>query len=430
MTKTFQELYPHGRHSKASYDSIWKRIGRVLYDAANGFLEDDCFAKASALTYYSLLSIVPVLAVLFGIAKGFGFEQALETEIQQQFYDQKELLDKLIEFAYSWLENVRGGVIAGIGTIALLWSVLGLLNNIESALNAIWKTPTSRPYARKLTDYLATVVICPLFFVTSSSINVYLSTQLTQNHSNVIVEAVSPFLLYVLKLFPFFLSWTLFTFIYLFIPYTKVNFRSALIAGVIAGTIFQLWQWLYIKFQIYATSYGAIYGSFAALPLFLIWLQISWIILLAGAELAYEVENDLFIPQRNLIPISSKAAALLITYRCIEAFAQNKPPKTDLALGRELGISLNHLHILLEALQKERILSAISYGGSTIGYQPAQPIENITYATVCDAIDKNNDLNASVQESEALEKIQRYMRETKATLENEKNNTLLYNDEE
>lgn len=426
MSRTFNELFPHDIEAEKT-PSVWKRILRVLYDTCRSFIEDDCYSKASALTFYSLLSIVPVLAVLFGIAKGFGFEKALEIDITERFSEQRELINKFIQFAYSWLQNVQGGIIAGIGTVALLWSVLGLLSNIESALNAIWKTPISRPYSRKISDYLATMIICPIFFVTSSSITVYLSTQIAQNaQSNILVEAVSPVLLFILKLFPFFLIWILFIFVYLFMPNTKVYLRSALIAGILAGTAFQIWQWMYIRFQIGAASYGAIYGSFAALPLFLVWLQISWLILLAGAELAFEIENDLFIPNRRLIPLPSKAAALLITYRCIEAFVQGRPPQTDRSLAHELGISLNHLHNLLEALQSGQILSAVSFRDKTIGYQPARAIETITFIAVCRVIDKRNELLASVQDSPPLKKIQEYLEESDKTLEKSSYNQPIY----
>jgi len=398
-----------------------------LYDATRGFIEDDCYAKASALTFYSLLSIVPVLAVLFGIAKGFGFEKALELGIGERFAEQREMMDKLIQFAYSWLQNVQGEVIAGIGTVALFWSVVGLFSNIETALNGIWKTPFSRSLGRRVSDYLAALVICPVFFVTSSSITVFLNTRIAQTaRSNIIIEAVSPLLLLILKLFPFFLSWVLFTFIYLFLPNTKVYLRSALIGGLIGGTTFQLWQWIYIKFQIGASSYGAIYGSFAALPLFLIWLQISWLILLGGAELAFEIQNDLFIPYRRTVPLSGKAAALLMTYRCIEAFVLGKPPQTDRLLAQELGISLNHLHTLLGALQKEHILSAVSYMDRTIGYQPAQAAELITFTMVCNAIDKNHELMASVEDSPPFRSIQESLRKLDETLEHSSLNQPLY----
>jgi membrane protein len=428
MSKTFNELYPHRTTEPGDFPPWWRRAIRILYDASRGFIEDDCYSKASALTFYSLLSIVPVLAVLFGIAKGFGFDKALELEIGERFAEQRELIDKLIQFAYSWLQNVQGGVIAGIGTIVLLWSVLGLLSNIENTLNAIWKTPISRPYSRKISDYLATTVICPIFLVASSSITVFINTQITQSaRNNILIEAVSPLLLFILKLFPFFLSWVLFTFIYLFMPNTKVYLRSALIAGILGGTAFQIWQWIYIRFQIGAASYGAIYGSFAALPLFLIWLQISWLILLAGAEIAFEIENDLFIPNRQIVPLSSQAAALLITYRCIEAFVHGNPPQTDRSLAHELGISLNHLHHLLEALQKEHILSAVSFRNKTIGYQPSRAIESITFTNVCYAIDKSNELLASVKDSPTLQKIQNYLDHKKKTLENSKENIPIYN---
>lgn len=405
-----------------------KRCYRVIRDTAFGFIEDDCYSKASALTYFSLLSIVPVLAVLFGIAKGFGFEAALATEINERFSEQKEVVDKLIQFAYSWLQSAQGGIIAGIGTITLLWSVYGLLSNIENALNGIWKTRMGRPVGRKISDYLATMVICPIILVALSGINVYLNTQFNEVAKNYsILEAATPILHFFLKFFPFFLSWGLFTFIYMFMPNTKVYARSALIAGMIAGTAFQAWQWLYIKFQIGVSSYGAVYGSFAALPLFLIWLQISWIILLAGAELAFETENDLYAPVGKMEPLSSKAAALLITYRCIEAFTNGASPLTDRELGHELGMSLNHIHSILEVLQTDRILSAASYEGKTTGYQPGRAISTITMQLVCDAVDKGHDMMAAVRDSAEMDKINEYLSKTDQLLQQPSNNPVLAN---
>lgn len=396
---------------------FFKRVWRVLINSIRGFIEDDCYAKASALTFYSLLSVVPVLAVLFGVAKGFGFENALRIQISERFVEQPELTEKLIQFAYSWLKSVQGGLIAGVGAILLLWSVLGLLNNIEAALNAIWKIKASRSYSRKISNYLATIVIIPIFLVATGSINLFLTTHLEETaHSNVLVGAVSPFLLFILKLFPYFLSWVLFTLVYLFMPNTKVYLISAIIAGVLGGTAFQIWQWIYIKFQVGASSYGAIYGSFAALPLFLIWLQVSWLIFLAGAELAVELENDIFIPNRTLIPLSGKAAALLITYQCIEAFDKGEGALTDRALSQELGMSLNHIHTLIEALYSAKILSTVSFADKTNGYQPARAINKITMKNVCDAIDKSNEIPSSVRNSETMAKIQDYLTEADQAL--------------
>lgn len=389
--------------------SIFKRWRRVVVDSINGFIEDDCYSKASALTFYSLMSIVPVLAVLFGIAKGFGFEKALESEILEKFSEQPEIANKVIEFAYSWLKTVQGGIIAGIGTILLLWSVIGMLNNIEGALNAIWKTRVARSYTRKISDYLAVIIIAPLVLITTSSINVYLTTHLAETaHYNAVVSAIGQVLLFILKFFPYFLSWVLFTFIYMFMPNTKVYFRSAVIAGIIAGTAFQLWQWIYIKFQIGAASYGAIYGSFAALPLFLIWLQVSWMILLAGAEIAVQLENDLFLPERPNKPISRKVAAMLITYQCIAAFFKGEKPLTDVRLAKETGITLNQIHELVETLRKADILSIVLFPDKTHGYQPARNIQSITMKDVYDAEEKGHEIMASITNAEELAHIEQY----------------------
>lgn len=431
MKKTLEELFHHhpGDHHVPHSDQphFFKRVLKVLIDATRGFIEDDCYSKASALTFYSLLSIVPVLAVLFGIAKGFGFEKALKVLINEQFYEQHELMDKLIQFAYSSLLSVQGGVIAGVGIVVLLWSVLGLLGNIENTLNSIWKIRIGRSYTRKICDYLATMIVCPIFFVASSSITVFLMTQIAENtQSNIIVEVVSPFLIFILKLFPFFLSWSLFTYVYLFMPNTQIYLRSGIVAGILAGSAFQIWQWIYIKFQIGVASYGAIYGSFAALPLFLIWLQISWLILLAGAEIAFEIENDLFIPNRKLMPISNKAVAILMTYRCIESFRKGAKPQTDRSLAHELGLSLYHIQTLLESLQMEGILASVTYKNKTVGYQPARTIDSITFMSICQAIDKNNELLASLQSSPQIQKIQDYLTSMNQTLEGSEQNRPLY----
>lgn len=400
---------------------LFYRFYRVFVDTIRGFIEDDCYAKASALTFYALLSIVPVLAVLFGIAKGFGFEKSLESEILERFSEQPEVASKLIQFAYSWLRSVQGGVIAGIGTVLLFWSVVGLLNNIEAALNAIWKTKIGRAFTRKISDYLAVMIIAPLLLVTTSSINLYITTQLSESQSNVIVHALSPYVLFLLKFFPFFLVWVLFSYIYIFMPNTKVYIPSAIIAGILAGTAFQLWQWIYIKFQIGAASYGAIYGSFAALPLFLIWLQISWLIVLAGAEVAVQLENDLFVPNRILLPMPAKTAALLMTYRIEEAFAKGSIPLTDKELATELGMSLNHVHTLIESLKQAGILSEVSFQDKTYGYQPSRSVQTITMKNVCDAVDKSHMYMASVLDTEELKYVENYLEKVDSLVEKTEN---------
>ena len=201
-------------------------------------------------------------------------------------------------------------------------------------------------------------------------------------------------------------------------PNTKVNVKAVIIAGILGGTVFQLWQYVYIKFQIGAASYGAIYGSFAAVPLFLVWLQISWLILLAFAEVAVQIENDYFVPLISPKMISSKAAALYITYRCLDNFTKGELPLTDRTFAQELGLSLFNIQTLLETLQNERILAIVYAEKKPIGYQPARSMNLITMKSVCDAIEKSHDIQATFQKSPEMEKIQEYLNNVDKLLEN------------
>lgn len=251
------------------------------------FFKDDCYTKASALSFYTLLAIIPVLAVAFGVAKGFGFEKNLEAQLLENFYQQPQLVQKMIEFAHSALENARGGLIAGIGVIFLFWTAFGLLGNFEYMLNTIWKISEMRPWSRRIPDYITLLFLSPIFLIVTGSLTLFIITTIVEySRDTGYYNAARPFIYLFYYLLLFSLSWILFSFIYYFMPNRKVPLNASIFAGILAGTLFQIIQWGYIHFQIYVTSYNAIYGSFAAIPLFLIWLQLSWLITLIGAEVS------------------------------------------------------------------------------------------------------------------------------------------------
>jgi membrane protein len=261
---------------------------RILILTARGFRKDKCNLSASALTFYSVLSIVPVVAMAFGIAKGFGFQNILEKQLLEKFQGQEEVMNRVVSFARSLLENTKGGIIAGIGIIFLLWTVIKVFSQIERSFNDIWEVDTSRTLGRKFSDYLSIMLISPILFILSSSVTVFITTQITAITQKIaLIGMFSPVIFLMLKLIPYGLIWILFIFMYILMPNTKVNFASGLIAGVIAGTIYQIAQWGYITFQVGVAKYNAIYGSFAALPLFLIWIQLSWLVVLFGAEISF-----------------------------------------------------------------------------------------------------------------------------------------------
>ena len=267
---------------------------RILLLAIRGFHGDKCPLQASALTFYSILSVVPVVAMAFGVAKGFGFQKLLEKQLLEKFPGQEEVMMQVVNFALSLLENTKGGMIAGIGVAVLLWTVIKVLSNIERSFNTIWEIKKSRTFGRKFSDYLSIMLISPILVIMSSSVTVFITTQVTLITEKIALLGIfSSLIFFILKLLPYCLVWILFTFIYILMPNTKVNFSSGFIAGVFAGTIFQLAQWAYIYFQVGVAKYNAIYGSFAALPLFLVWLQLSWLIVLLGAEISFLINMSI-----------------------------------------------------------------------------------------------------------------------------------------
>ena len=267
---------------------------KIFTLAAQAFIKDNGSLRASALTLYTFLSIVPVIAMLFGIAKGFGFETLLEQLLLEQAPEQDQFIEKLFDMAKHLLASTKGGVVAGVvagfGVAILFWTVLKVISNIEESFNHIWKVQEPRTPGRKLSDYLSVMLLAPLLLIAASSISIYVQTQLAS-----IIHAIAlPGTIIVLKLLsyiPILILWGLFSFVFIFMPNTTVNYRSGLMAGMISGTVYYIVQSLYVSLQIGVTSYNAIYGSFAALPLFLVWLQITWIIVLIGSEISFFHQN-------------------------------------------------------------------------------------------------------------------------------------------
>jgi len=273
--------------------AIWIRAVRIGMLAIEGFQKDNCMFRASALTFYSLLSIVPVLAMAFGFAKGFGFEKSLERQLYERFQGQEEVFSQATNFANSLLENTKGGLIAGIGILLLFWTIIRVLGNIESAFNRIWRIKKARGIGRKISDYLSAMLICPVLFIVSSTATVVVTSLVRLVVEKIsVLGTIGPAIFFILQWLPFAVMWILFTFVYLFMPNGKIQFKSGLFAGVVGGTLYQIFQNVYVAFQIGVAQYNAIYGSFAALPLFLVWLQVSWMIVLFGAEISYAHQNE------------------------------------------------------------------------------------------------------------------------------------------
>ena len=388
--------------------SFFIRQLRILLLTVRGYVGDKCTLRASSLTFYSLLSIVPVVAMAFGIAKGFGFQKLLEKQLLEKVPGQEEVMMQIVSFARSLLENTKGGMIAGIGVAVLLWSVIKLLGNIERSFNDIWEIKKPRTIGRKFSDYLSIILVSPVLVILSSSVTVFITTQVTQITEKVaLLGIVSPLIFFILKLLPYCLVWILFTFIYILMPNTKVNFSSGFIAGVIAGTIFQVAQLVYINLQVGVAKYNAIYGSLAALPLFLVWLQLSWLIVLFGAEISFAyqyVDTYEFEPDcKQISPIYKKILSLQIAHLVVMTFSKGEKPLTASKISYALEVPIRLVHQILDELVESGIFSDTDIKEyKELAYQPARDINVISIKSIIDALDQIGVDNIPVRQTSEL----------------------------
>ena len=404
---------------------------RILLLATRGFGQDQCPLRASALTFYSILSIVPVVAMAFGIAKGFGFQEILENQLMEKFSGQEDVMIRVVDFAHSLLENTKGGMIVGIGIIVLLWTVIKLLAHIEGSFNDIWEVKKSRSYGRKFSDYLSIMLISPLLIIMSSSATVFITTKIALITEKVaLIGMFSPMIFFMLKLIPYFLVWILFIFTYILMPNTKVNFSAGFIGGIIAGTIFQAAQLAYILFQVGVAKYNAIYGSFAALPLFLIWMQLSWLIVLFGAEISfsyqyvdtYEFEPDL----RQISPAFKRLLTLQVANRVISTFSKGKMPLTASKLSQALEIPIRLVQQLLDELVESEIFSITEIKeNEKLAYQPARDINIITIKSIIEALEHKGVDNIPVAQTPELQSLAEVLWTFSAEIEKSPANLLL-----
>jgi membrane protein len=413
--------------------SLLIRLIRVVALAVRGFIENKCKFRASALTFYSLLSIVPVIALMFGIAKGFGLQERVAAQILEKMKGQEEVANKVITFANSLLDKTSGGVIAGVGVVFLFWTIISLLGNIEGSFNDIWGIVKPRTFSRKFSDYLVTMLVCPILLAVSGGATIFLSGQIqTLTEKIPILKNFGPVFWVAMILLPYITIWISFTFIFIFMPNTKVRFISGLIAGIVAGTLFQLIQWAYVNFQVQITTRYAIYGSFAALPLFLLWLQTSWLIILFGAEVSFahqNVETYEFEPDCLSASHSFKTLlSILITQRIVRRFCDGEKPCDASGLSHELEIPVRLVRQLLYDLSESGILSEVKKGEDReLAYQPAIDVDKITVKFVIDRLQQRGTSSIPVICSRELDKLSDCLRQFGENLEKSPANLLLKN---
>jgi membrane protein len=367
---------------------------RIIVLAARGFMNDRVQLRASALTLYTMLSLIPFVAIAFGIAKGFALDHKLQELLIKEFETQPEVLTWILTQANNAISETRGGYIAGIGLVILIWSVISLLDQIENSFNHIWQIQVSRPWLRKVTDYIALMLIAPLLLILSSSITVFISTVLPDFIArSSILDFFKPIIGFLIKLSPYVLTWIVLTILFIIMPNTKVKFVPALVSGIITGTILQLLQWLYIDLQFGISKLSAIYGSFAAIPLFIIWVQSSWIILLLGAELSFANQNvfryEYEYEALNVSLYQKRALVLMVMNIIIGNFNAGENPISSEDISKVLKIPVRLVRDILQDLISCRLVSVIHEDDHEERlYQPAMDINKLSVGFVLNKLDK------------------------------------------
>jgi membrane protein len=399
---------------------------RIILLASRGFIRDHCQKTASVLTYYSLLNIVPVVAVAFAMAKGFGLEKLIEKQILQMAEKanwQADITTQIISFSHKLLEQAKGGLIAGVGIVLLLWTVISIMGKIEESINEIWEIKKSRTLIRKFSDYMAMMVFGPVLLIISSSATVLVASEVKVIVNKIAVLGVfSKVIFLLLNLLPYVSIWVLLTMLYLIMPNVRIPLRSAILGGITAGTITQIVQWIYIKFQIGVSSYGAIYGSFAALPLFLGMLQMSWMIVLLGAEIAYaneHYETFGFHPDYSRMSVSSKKLLMLRIFHLLtKKFSLGEKPLSVSQIAHALEIPVRLVQQFLHELSDVGLVVETAKGiKGEVAFQPGRTIENITVKFALDEYEKYGITKIPDYQSEEVEKLYKHLKDISETIE-------------
>lgn len=377
---------------------------RRLFLTTRLFFRENLQYRASALTYSSILSLVPLLAIVFAIAKGFGLSAFTEQWMRHNLVAKPEIIDTLVHFVQSYLEHTQGGVFLGSGLIMLFWTLYNLTDSIENTFNRMWQVEQQRSVFRMITDYTAIFLLLPVFIVITSGLTIYIYTMADTWIPQ--FTLIRPAAMFVIRLLPCLIVCLFFTALFVFMPNTYVRMKSALKAGFLTGVMFQLLQIGYIHSQVWLTSYDAIYGSFAALPLFMLMCQISWMLTLYGGTLSYVDQNihSFYYGQDtiHLTRYDHDCLCVRLTSAICKRFAKAQPPYTATELAENEKIHLRMVTDILGELTRARILMKIGSGekGTNSTYIPATDIHRLTIPYLFSALEQYGDRLKCPQQKE------------------------------
>lgn len=384
-------------------DGVWsdpangfkQKLVKTLNLSIQSFLNKDLQSTACAMAFRTLLAIVPALALLFAVGRGFGFDNLLKSSLLDYFPAQHEVLERGFSFVDSYLNQASGGIFVGVGILFLLWTLLSLVSSAETALNKIWNVQ-GRTLWRQVTDYTAIFFILPILIICSTGINVLMSSAL-----QVVIpfDFMTPLVSTLVDSASVVLIWLFFAGVYKLLPNANVKFSNALIAGILSGTAFTILQWLFVSGQIYVSKYNAIYGSFAFLPLFMLWMQLVWVITLAGAVLCFSSQNFVlysYSTQISKISFDYRRKILLaVMYVICRRYKKGDTPPDVNDFTRLYGFPIKLVSQIVEELRHCGLALKVEVNEKThqVGYVPAIDLQELTVGKMLKALRSDGDDN-------------------------------------
>jgi membrane protein len=347
-----------------------------------GFRRDQLLLRAHRLTYLTLLSLVPLLALAVSLVDLVGgSEQVLRWIVQQVAAGSPQAVDYILRYVERFNFRALGGL---SGAILLATTVLAV-GGVEQALNAIWGVKKQRPWSRRVPDYLAVLVIAPILLGVAIPLRTTLESQWVVQRLLELPGFASVYRIG-LSQAPTVLFAVAFSFLYWFLPNTAVGARAALAGGLVAGALFSLAQVVYLGFSVGAARYDAIFGTFAFLPLLMVWIYFSWAIVLLGAEVAYAVQTLRHyrreVRGRPAGPAAREAIGLAIALQVARAFRDGRDPWTTEALSDALDVPLRTVRDVMAELEATGVVHSCSPGAEEGGYLLARPAERVRVADV------------------------------------------------
>lgn len=358
---------------------------KTLNISVRSFLNTNLQSQACAMTYRTLLAIVPALALLFAIGRGFGLQDYLQAELLHIFPSQRETITHALSFVDSYLNQASEGLFVGVGIIFLLYTLIALMMNVEDAFNLIWNVREGRSIWRKITDYTAMMLILPVLMICGGGLYAFMSSSIQSLFG---LTFITPVISALFEIGSFLFACLFFSAVFTLLPNTKVRFRNALLPGLFAGIGFVFLQWLFVSGQVYVAKYNAIYGSFSFLPLLLLWMQLVWVICLTGCLLTYASQNIFQFTFSDQINDISKyydeKVTIAVAAAIVQRFVKMEPPLTPHEIIGKYGIPSKLVSSVIDQLVDSGIISQVVIDSrkQIYGFQPALDPDAITLGFV------------------------------------------------